>query len=150
MAPNLPASVNGGTIATESQVEPLPETTTLPPTRSVPAIAHPTPEDAFGVAANIKYHAQYSPHFSPFKFDPEQAFYSTAESVRDALIQRWNDTYAHFHKIDPKQTYYISMEYLQGRALTNAIGNLNLTDAYAGALSKLGHDLEIIVEQITV
>ncbi|CAM6041510.1 unnamed protein product [Sphagnum compactum] len=147
MAPNLPASVNGGTIATESQVEPLPETTTLPPTRSVPAIAHPTPEDAFGVAANIKYHAQYSPHFSPFKFDPEQAFYSTAESVRDALIQRWNDTYAHFHKIDPKQTYYISMEYLQGRALTNAIGNLNLTDAYAGALSKLGHDLEIIMEQ---
>jgi hypothetical protein len=87
MAPNLPASVNGSTIATESQVEPLPETTTLPPTRFVPAIAHPTPEDAFGVAANIKYHAQYSPHFSPFKFDPEQAFYSTAESVRDALIQ---------------------------------------------------------------
>jgi starch phosphorylase len=40
------------------------------------------------------------------------------------------------------------MEYLQGRALTNAIGNLNLTDAYAGALSKLGHDLEIIVEQV--
>ncbi|KAL2636357.1 hypothetical protein R1flu_007836 [Riccia fluitans] len=115
--------------------------------RTVPPIAHPTPDDAFGVAANIQYHAQYGPHFSPFKFEPEQAFYATAESVRDSLIQRWNDTYAHFHKSDPKQTYYISMEYLQGRALTNAIGNLNLTDAYGSALMKLGHDLETIVEQ---
>ncbi|KAK9734736.1 hypothetical protein RND81_04G160000 [Saponaria officinalis] len=39
------------------------------------------------------------------------------------------------------------MEYLQGRALTNAIGNLNIQDAYADALSKLGHQLEEIVEQ---
>lgn len=114
---------------------------------AVPAIAHPTPEDAFGVAANIKYHAQFSPHFSPVKFEPEQAFYATAESVRDTLIQQWNETYLHFHKTDPKQTYYLSMEYLQGRALTNAVGNLGLTDAYAAALSKLGYDMENIVEQ---
>lgn len=39
------------------------------------------------------------------------------------------------------------MEYLQGRALTNAVGNLGLTDAYAAALSKLGYDMENIVEQ---
>ncbi|CAM6113879.1 unnamed protein product [Calypogeia fissa] len=114
---------------------------------TIPPIAHPTPEDAFGVAANIQYHSQFTPHFAPFKFEPEKAFFATAESVRDSLIQRWNDTYEHFHKMDPKQTYYISMEYLQGRALTNAIGNLKLTDAYAGALNKLGHDLETIVEQ---
>lgn len=40
------------------------------------------------------------------------------------------------------------MEYLQGRALTNAIGNLNTQDAYADALNKLGHDLEELVEQV--
>ncbi|KAI5073951.1 hypothetical protein GOP47_0011964 [Adiantum capillus-veneris] len=113
----------------------------------VPTIAHPTPEDSFGVAANIKYHAHFSPHFSPVKFEPEQAFYSTAESVRDTLIQRWNETYAHFHEVNPKQTYYLSMEYLQGRALTNAVGNLGLTDAYAAALNRLGYELENIVEQ---
>ncbi|CAK9139429.1 unnamed protein product [Ilex paraguariensis] len=39
------------------------------------------------------------------------------------------------------------MEYLQGRALTNAIGNLNIQDAYADALNKLGHELEEVVEQ---
>ncbi|KAJ7519508.1 hypothetical protein O6H91_20G042200 [Diphasiastrum complanatum] len=117
------------------------------PSRAIPPIAHPTPEDAFGVAANIQYHAQYSPHFSPFKFEVEQAFFSTAESVRDTLIQRWNATYEHFQKSDPKHIHYISMEYLQGRALTNALGNLGLTDAYAAALYKLGYDLENVVEQ---
>lgn len=40
------------------------------------------------------------------------------------------------------------MEYLQGRALTNAIGNLCIQGAYADALQKLGHDLEEIVEQV--
>ncbi|GAB2274435.1 hypothetical protein Dimus_009205 [Dionaea muscipula] len=112
-----------------------------------PAVAHPLGEGPSEIASNINYHARYSPHFSPFKFEPEQAFYATAESVRDRLIQQWNETYFHFHKVDPKQTYYLSMEYLQGRALTNAIGNLNIQDAYADALNKLGHDLEEIVEK---
>lgn len=62
--------------------------------------------------------------------------------------QQWNETYLHYHKVDPKQTYYLSMEFLQGRALTNAIGNLDIQDAYADALNKLGHELEEIVEQV--
>lgn len=53
----------------------------------VPAIAHPLAEKPAEIASNINYHAQYSPHFSLFKFDPEQAFYATAESVRDRLIK---------------------------------------------------------------
>ena len=40
------------------------------------------------IASNIKYHAQYTPHFSPFKFEPLQAYYAaTADSVRDRLIK---------------------------------------------------------------
>ena len=64
------------------------------------------------------------------------------------FLQQWNETYLHFHKSDPKQTYYLSMEFLQGRALTNAVGNLDIQDAYADALNKLGHELEEIVEQV--
>ncbi|KAL6499858.1 hypothetical protein OROGR_027768 [Orobanche gracilis] len=60
---------------------------------------------------------------------------------------QWNETYSHYHKVNPKQTYYLSMEYLQGRALTNAVGNLDVQDAYADALKQLGHELENIVEQ---
>ncbi|KAF5470472.1 hypothetical protein F2P56_010985 [Juglans regia] len=113
----------------------------------IPAVAQPLAEEPAEIASNISYHAQFSPHFSPFKFEPEQAYYATAESVRDRLVQQWNETYRHFHKVDPKQTYYLSMEYLQGRALTNAIGNLNIQDAYGDALKKLGHELEEIAEQ---
>ncbi|XP_043713546.1 alpha-glucan phosphorylase, H isozyme [Telopea speciosissima] len=113
----------------------------------IQAVAHPLAGEPSDIAANINYHAQYSPHFSLFKFDPEQVYYATAESVRDRLIQQWNETYFHFHKVDPKQTYYLSMEFLQGRALTNAIGNLDIQDAYADALIKLGHELENISEQ---
>nr|UOI39571.1 alpha-glucan phosphorylase [Betula platyphylla]UVJ47646.1 alpha-glucan phosphorylase [Betula platyphylla] len=111
----------------------------------VPAVAQPLAEEPAAIASNINYHAQFSPHFSPFKFEPEQAYYATAESVRDRL--QWNETYVHFHKVDPKQTYYLSMEYLQGRALTNAIGNLKVQDAYGDALKKLGHKLEEITEE---
>ncbi|XWS53043.1 hypothetical protein CRYUN_Cryun11dG0124100 [Craigia yunnanensis] len=113
----------------------------------VPAVANPLSEKPMEIASNINYHAQFNPHFSPFKFEPEQAFFATAESVRDRLIKQWNETFLHFHNVDPKQTYYLSMEYLQGRTLTNAIGNLNIQDAYADALNKLGHELEEIVEQ---
>ncbi|KAL7082030.1 hypothetical protein ACP275_14G075300 [Erythranthe tilingii] len=113
----------------------------------IPPIAHPLAKEPTEIASNINYHAQYSPHFSPFKFEPEQAYYATAESVHDQLIKQWNETYSHYHQVNPKQTYYLSMEYLQGRALTNAVGNLDLQDAYADALKQLGHDLENIVEQ---
>ena len=44
----------------------------------------------------------------------------------------------------------MSMEFLQGRALTNAIGNLNIQDAYGDALKKLGHELEEITEQVAL
>lgn len=40
------------------------------------------------------------------------------------------------------------MEYLQGRTLMNAVGNLSIEDAYASALDKLGHSLEEIAEQV--
>ena len=53
----------------------------------IPAIAKPLAEEPSEIASNINYHAKFSPHFSPFRFEPEQAFYATAESVRDRLVQ---------------------------------------------------------------
>ena len=53
----------------------------------IPATANPLATDPSEIASNINYHAQYTPHFSPFTFQPDQAFYATAESVRDRLIQ---------------------------------------------------------------
>ncbi|XP_021297740.1 alpha-glucan phosphorylase 1 isoform X1 [Herrania umbratica] len=107
----------------------------------------PFPPDASSIASSIKYHAEFTPLFSPEKFDLPKAFFATAQSIRDALIINWNATYDYYERLNVKQAYYLSMEFLQGRALLNAIGNLGLTGAYAEALSKLGHNLENIACQ---
>ncbi|KAJ0865766.1 putative glycogen phosphorylase [Helianthus annuus] len=103
--------------------------------------------DSESVISSIKYHAEFTPLFSPEKFELPKAFYATAESVRDTLITNWNTTYNYHEKMNVKQAYYLSMEFLQGRALLNAIGNLELSGAYAEALRKLGHDLEDVAKQ---
>ncbi|KAG2715560.1 hypothetical protein I3760_03G084100 [Carya illinoinensis] len=103
--------------------------------------------DAASIASSIKYHAEFTPLFSPEHFELPKAFFATAQSVRDALIINWNATYDYHEKLNVKQAYYLSMEFLQGRALLNAIGNLELTGAYAEALKKLGHELENVASQ---
>ncbi|ONI19082.1 hypothetical protein PRUPE_3G257600 [Prunus persica] len=103
--------------------------------------------DAASIASSIKYHAEFTASFSPERFELPKAFFATAQSVRDALIINWNATYAYYEKLNAKQAYYLSMEFLQGRALLNAIGNLELDGAYAEALSKLGHKLENVACQ---
>ncbi|KAF5191379.1 Glycogen phosphorylase [Thalictrum thalictroides] len=99
------------------------------------------------IASKIKYHAEFTPSFSPEKFEVSKAYFATAQSVRDALIANWNATYDYYDKFNMKQAYYLSMEFLQGRALLNAIGNLELSGPYAEALTKLGHDLENVAKQ---
>ncbi|OVA10799.1 Glycosyl transferase [Macleaya cordata] len=112
----------------------------------VPSLINFTPDSA-SIASNIKFHAEFTPSFSPERFDLPKAFFATAESVRDALIVNWNATYDYYEKMNMKQAYYLSMEFLQGRALLNAIGNLELSGAYAEALNKLGHNLEDVARQ---
>lgn len=103
--------------------------------------------DSASVLASIKHHAEFTPSFSPEKFELPKAFVATAQSVRDMLIINWNATYDYYEKLNVKQAYYLSMEFLQGRALLNAIGNLGLTGPYAEALGKLGHSLEDTIRQ---
>ncbi|GAB2297155.1 Transcription factor stp1 [Dionaea muscipula] len=104
-------------------------------------------EDSSSIASSIKYHAEFTPSFSPDHFNLLKAYIATAESVRDMLIINWNATYEYYEKMNVKQAYYLSMEFLQGRALLNAIGNLEVSGAYAKALTKLGYDLEAVAEQ---
>lgn len=69
--------------------------------------------DASSIASSIKYHAEFTPLFSPHNFDLPQAFSATAQSVRDALIINWNATYDYYERLNVKQAYYLSMEFLQ-------------------------------------
>lgn len=72
---------------------------------------------------------------------------ATAYSVRDRLIESWNDTNSYFKEQDPKRIYYMSMEFLMGRTLLNALENLNVTPQYKEAVSELGYNLEKLAEE---
>lgn len=69
--------------------------------------------DAASIASSIKYHAEFTPLFSPERFELPKAFFATAQSVRDALIINWNATYEYYERLNVKQAYYLSMEFLQ-------------------------------------
>ncbi|CAN0890167.1 Alpha-1,4 glucan phosphorylase L-1 isozyme, chloroplastic/amyloplastic [Linum grandiflorum] len=107
----------------------------------------PLSEDASSIAFSIKYNAEFSPSFSPGQLELPKAYLATAQIVREALIKNWNATYDLYERLNVKQAYYLSMEFLQGRALSNAIGNLELTGPFAEALSNLGHNLEDVASQ---
>lgn len=77
--------------------------------------------DAASIASSIKYHAEFTPLFSPERFELPKAFFATAQSVRDALIINWNATYDYYEKMNVKQAYYLSMEFLQVCYVSSAL-----------------------------
>lgn len=83
--------------------------------------------DASSIVSSIKYHAEFTPLFSPEKFELPQAFIATAQTVRDALIINWNATYDYYEKLNVKQAYYLSMEFLQVGCYLN---DLNILENY--------------------
>lgn len=73
-------------------------------------------------------------------------YMSTAWSVRDRLAERWAATQQRYHRNDAKRVYYLSLEFLMGRSLGNALLNLGLEDDTAEALDPLGYRLEELEE----
>mmetsp|Transcript_9383 Transcript_9383/g.57241 ORF Transcript_9383/g.57241 Transcript_9383/m.57241 type:complete len:913 (-) Transcript_9383:397-3135(-) len=109
-------------------------------------VGEPLEGDTDSFAANLGYHAKFSAATEPLVFGPKQAYKTVAASVQERLVERWDETYALFEEKDPKMAYYISMEYLQGRALTNAIQNIGRNSEYEQALTQFGYDLEDLEE----
>ena len=70
-----------------------------------------------------------------------------AHAVRDRLIDRWFETQSAYYLADAKRVYYLSMEFLLGRALLHNIINLGARDAYTEAMRRVGYDLEALQEQ---
>ena len=103
--------------------------------------------DVLSLEQSIINHVEYTVASSRYKFDNREAYQAIAHSVRDRLMESWNDTQAHFNTSNPKRVYYLSMEFLMGRSLLNVVSNLGLKTQYEEALAQLGYDLETIIEQ---
>ena len=78
---------------------------------------------------------------------PQQIFQAVAYAIKDAVVDRWMNTQEEYEKQDPKTVYYLSMEFLMGRALGNNIINLQAYKAVKDAMEELGLDLNVIEDQ---
>ena len=78
---------------------------------------------------------------------PQQIFQAVAYTVKDTVIDNWLETQKEYEKKDPKTVYYLSMEFLMGRALGNNLINLQAYKQVKEALEELGLDLNVIEDQ---
>jgi starch phosphorylase len=101
-----------------------------------------SPNDIDTIQKSIMDHVEYTLARTKYNFDSSAAYSATAFSVRDRLIERWNESQQFFTDVDPKRVYYLSMEFLMGRSLQNALYNMNIKNSFTDALLELGYRLE--------
>src|SRR5918996_1647763 len=113
-----------------------------PPTRTTPALK---PEglkkeyvyglDAESIRQGFMTHLEFTLAELPQHVDTEwEPYLSLALTVRDRLIERWIRTHDAYYAHDAKRLYYLSLEFLMGRSLTNSLVNLGFLDAAAQAM----------------
>ncbi|KAJ9154816.1 Alpha-1,4 glucan phosphorylase [Pleurostoma richardsiae] len=84
---------------------------------------------------------------SMFNCDESAAYSAASLAFRDRLILEWNRTQQRQTFADSKRVYYLSLEFLMGRALDNAMLNIGLKDVARSGLSDLGFRIEDIISQ---
>jgi starch phosphorylase len=97
-------------------------------------------------ATNIENHLMYTSFKTASVATQRDWYASTAHAVRDHVIKRWIDTVENYIEKDPKRVYYLSLEFLIGRMLSNASLNLGVNEEVKAGLDQLGQTLENIVE----
>ncbi len=78
---------------------------------------------------------------------PQQVFQAVSYAVKEAIIDDWLATQKTYDKEDPKTVYYMSMEFLMGRALGNNLINMTAYKDVKEALDEMGIDLNVIEDE---
>ena len=78
---------------------------------------------------------------------PQQIFQAVSYAVKDQIVENWMETQKAYEKEDPKMVYYMSMEFLMGRALGNNMINLQEYGPIKEAMEELGFDLNFVEDQ---
>ena len=77
----------------------------------------------------------------------QQIFQAVSYAAKDAIMDAWIATQKEYEEKDPKTVYYMSMEFLMGRALGNNLINLTFYDEVKEVLEELGCDINVIEDE---
>ena len=77
----------------------------------------------------------------------QQIFQAVSYAIKDTIIENWLETQKAYDEKDPKIVYYMSMEFLMGRALGNSMINLTCYKEVKEALDELGFDINAIEDE---
>jgi starch phosphorylase len=103
--------------------------------------------DAHHLREDIFRHLSYTLGRDRATANPRYRYNATVLAIRDRLMERWKATTEAYYHADCKRGYYLSLEFLMGRALGNALFNLGIGGQAGDALKSLGYRLEDVVEQ---
>ncbi|OZJ04525.1 hypothetical protein BZG36_03986 [Bifiguratus adelaidae] len=101
------------------------------------------PNDIPSIEESIVKHTHSTLARNAYNMDNFGAYQATAHSVRDRLIKDWNDT----QQANPKRVYYLSLEFLLGRSMDNALLALGLKDKYTEGVKELGFNMEDLLQE---
>ena len=100
-----------------------------------------TATDVDSLRRSFLDHLQFSQGKDEHSATALDRYFALAYSVRDRLMRRWIQTQQAYYRTDAKRVYYLSLEFLMGRALENNLLNLGLVDPTRSALKDLGLEL---------
>ncbi len=104
------------------------------------------PLDAEGLLRAVADHLEFSRSKIRHTATHFDVYQSLALSIRDRLVEFWNDTQQTYRERGAKQVYYLSLEYLVGRSLRNNLVNLGIDETCREALAQIGYGLEELEE----
>jgi glycogen phosphorylase len=103
--------------------------------------------DVPGIIETFAHRMMYSVAKNEYTASDFDVYQGLAYAVRDRLMERWFKTQDTYYRADAKRAYYMSLEFLTGRALVHNVINLGADDVYTRALEQIGYELEAIEEQ---
>jgi starch phosphorylase len=103
-------------------------------------------KDRASIRKSLSNRLIYSLGKDPITATHRDWFHTTAYTVRERLIERWMETMRSYYRSDAKRIYYLSMEFLTGRLLSNSLLNMGFYDECREALTDLDLDIDRIRE----
>jgi glycogen phosphorylase len=94
----------------------------------------------------VAHHLEYTVGRHKHNTRASHIYKALSYAVRDIMIDRMNETQSEYRKKNPKRVYYLSLEFLMGRTLTNALINLGIYNLAKTALEDFGYNINEIEE----